>query len=77
MATCPKCQSPGTVTVRLVLAAKPAGTYSLAGVQTKATATVAAVAECPCGLSVPGHLENPTYAADGRSFTGGHFVADQ
>ncbi len=75
MADCPQCRTQGTISVRLVLVAKPLGSFSLAGEQMKVSARRAAVAECSsCGLSVSGHLENPTIGPDGA--TGGHFVAD-
>lgn len=75
---CPSCSATGTITVRPVLAAKPPGTFSLSGAQTKLAAVAAAVAECSaCGLSVTGRLENATLSDGGRGFTGGHFVSDR
>ena len=75
---CPSCSAAGTVSVRLVLVAKPLGTFSLAGAQTKMSAVTAAVAECSaCGLTVSGRLENATLSDDGRTFTGGHFVSGE
>lgn len=76
VADCPCCDATGTVTVRLLLAAKPIGSFSLAGAQVKVSAVTRAVAECSaCGLTVAGRLEGATVGPDGRSFTGGHFVA--
>lgn len=73
---CSSCSATGTISVRPVLVARPLGTFSLAGAQTKVSAVTAAVAECSaCGLSVTGRLENATVSADGRTFTGGHFIA--
>jgi len=75
---CPACSAAGTISVRLILVAKPLGTFSLAGAQAKVSAASAAVAECSaCGLSVRGRLENATVSDDGRTFTGGHFVSGE
>lgn len=78
MTSCPSCRGTGTINVARVLVAKPIGSFSLAGAQLKVSAIDAAVAECSaCGLTVSGRLENATLGPDGRTFTGGHFVADQ
>jgi hypothetical protein len=59
-----------------VLVAKPVGSWSLAGVQTKVVATEAAEVRCSqCDWSRPGRLEGVEVAPDGRTFTAGHFVA--
>jgi hypothetical protein len=74
---CPKCQEENTITIWAGLVARPIGTFSLAGAQMKVSAHRTVIAECSsCGLSVMGHLEDPTYADDGVTFAGGHFVAD-
>lgn len=76
--TCPTCQT-NTIRVRLVLVAKPLGTFSLAGAQLKVSARTKAVAECTnatCDVSVPGEIVGAEMSNDGKKFTGGHFVAD-
>lgn len=72
---CPKCKS-GTISISMILAAKPLGSYSIAGVQNKVVATPRAEATCSsCDFRAVGYLENPEYGPDGI-FTGGHFVAE-
>jgi hypothetical protein len=78
MKPCPRCGTPGAISVEPVLASKPAGTYSIAGVQTKIVAQQTYVLACSrCDLRVVGHLEDATFDEATRSFTGGHFVADE
>jgi hypothetical protein len=77
MNLCPKCGATGQLTLTPVLAAKPAGSYSLAGTQDKTTAVDAARLSCPgCGWSATGRVERLTVAGDG-TITGGHLVIDQ
>jgi Zn ribbon nucleic-acid-binding protein len=72
---CPNCQAEDTVSIRRASSARQIGTFSLAGAQFEVSANSVAIAECgECDLSLVGHLENPTYAEDGITFTGGHFV---
>jgi len=72
---CPKCKQ-GGISVRMVLAAKPLGSYSISGAQDKVVATPRAEATCSnCDFRVLGYLEDPEYGPDGI-FTGGHFVAE-
>lgn len=72
---CPNCEAESTVSIRPGLSARQIGEFSLAGAQFKVSAHAVAIAECSeCDLSLVGHLENPTYANDGVTFTGGHFV---
>lgn len=74
---CPNCEAENTVTVRPVFSARQIGEFSLAGQQFKVSARVIAIAECRlCDMSLVGRVENPTYAEDGVTFTGGHFVVD-
>jgi hypothetical protein len=76
MKACPKCSN-GFISIDTVLAAKPLGSYSIAGVQNKVVALPRARAFCSsCDFQVVGYLENPTYAEDG-AFTGGYFVEEK
>lgn len=72
---CPNCEGENTVSIRPGLSARQIGEFSLAGAQFKVSANTVAIAECSeCGMSLTGHLEDPMYAEDGVTFTGGHFV---
>lgn len=73
---CPVCS--GLLELSWRLTAKPIGSFSLAGAQMKVSALVRAQVLCAgCGLAAVGSLPGAVMAADGRSFTGGHFVADR
>jgi hypothetical protein len=75
---CPNCEATNTVTITRGLSARQLGTFSLTGAQMKVSANTVAFADCTsCGLHVVGHLENPEWAEDGVTFTGGHFVVDR
>jgi hypothetical protein len=74
---CPSCGATGQLTLTPVLAAKPAGGYSLAGAQAKTAAVDAARLCCAaCGFTATGRIENLALAGDG-TITGGHLVIDQ
>ncbi len=74
---CPNCQATGTIVIDFELRARPIGSFSLAGAQMKVSAEQVAIAECTaCGARTPGRLENTVLGPDGKTFTGGHFVAD-
>lgn len=75
---CPECGSTGTLTLRTVLVAKPTGSHSLAGVQTKVAATDVAEVRCSaCGTSRRGRLEGVKVAPGSLTITAGHFVAEE
>jgi hypothetical protein len=64
------------VSIEPALSARQIGTFSLAGNQMKFSVNTVARATCSeCPLDIIGHVENATFAEDGRTFTGGHFVA--
>jgi hypothetical protein len=76
---CPSCGTENSIEVSLVLAAKPLGTWSLAGAQMKTVAEHTAMAVCAaagCDFMVSGHLEGADWDDQGR-FTRGHFVASR
>lgn len=74
---CPNCETPNSIVISLAFTARQIGRFSLAGVQMKVSARQVAFADCSaCGLHVVGYLDNPELAADGRTFTGGHFVVE-
>lgn len=76
MKACPKCKT-GSVELNPVAAAKPLGSYSVTGAQTKIVATLRWVATCTaCSLHVVGHLEDAKMNEEGI-FVGGHFVEDR
>lgn len=76
MKGCPRCGASGTLSVHRAFEANPLGSFSLAGAQMKMSAREVAVAQCSaCNLSVRGHLEDVTVGEDGRTVTGGRFVA--
>lgn len=78
MRPCPKCSASGSISVEPVLAAKPQGTYAVAGVQPKIVAEQKVELACSvCDLRVAGHLENAEFGEATQSFTRGHFVADE
>ena len=78
MRPCPKCGASGTISIEPVLAAKPQGTYSIAGVQPKVVAEQKYELACSnCDLRVAGHLEDADFDAATQSFSGGHFVSDE
>lgn len=69
MATCPSCGTssrtdPTAMTVTAVLVAKPPGTYSVAGVQTKVSAVERLKLACRCGWSVLGRIDGDHFIAD-------------
>lgn len=75
---CPECGH-RTLGLRWALTARPPGTYSIAGVQTKIVATPRAAVTCAtagCPFHVDGTIEGATVDASGLTFTGGHFVSD-
>jgi hypothetical protein len=77
MNRCPKCGATGQLTLTPVFAAKPAGSYSLAGVQDKTAAVGAARLSCAaCGWWATGRVDGLRVAGDG-AITGGHLVIDQ
>jgi hypothetical protein len=77
MNRCPSCAATGQLTLTPVLAARPAGSYSLAGAQNKTTATDAAGLSCAaCGWWATGRVENLEVAGDG-TITAGYLVIDQ
>jgi hypothetical protein len=77
MTRCPGCGATGTLQLETLLAARRPGTASIAGAQPKLLAYEAAQLSCrTCGWSIHGHVEDTELAADGRTFTGGHFVAE-
>jgi hypothetical protein len=77
MSRCPRCGEAGTISVHRVLASKPAGTFSLAGVQPKVVAAEKYELTCiHCGLHVRGHLENAGTDPATNTFTSGYFVAE-
>ncbi len=72
MKNCPKCQK-GYVSIDLVLEAEPTfegSTEFYAKQKARATCT-------ECDLNGIGRLENATMSADGKTFTGGHFVGER
>lgn len=63
--SCPRCNAARTLILSKKLVAKPTGTYSLAGVQTKVTATETLVLSClECDWFVTGHIEGTDFVAD-------------
>lgn len=69
MATCPNCdtrsrEDSSAFTVTDALYAKPPGTFSLAGVQLKASAVALLKLACRCGWSVLGRIEGGQFLAD-------------
>ena len=78
MRPCPQCGAFASISVAPVLAAKPPGTYAIAGVQPKIVAEQKYELTCPnCDLRVVGHLGNAEFDEVTRSFTGSHLVADE
>jgi hypothetical protein len=78
MKACPKCGAPGAISVEPILVSKPVGTYSIAGVQAKVVAEQKYMLAFPhCDPLVKGHLEDASFDEATRSWTGGHFVADE
>jgi hypothetical protein len=77
MSRCPRCGEAGTISINRVLASKPAGTFSVAGVQPKVVAAEKYELTCShCRLYVRGHLKNATTDPATNTFTSGYFVAD-
>lgn len=74
---CPACGTTA-LTLRTTLVARPLGSFSLAGAQTKISAVQVAEVRCAaCGASRRGRLEGVQTAPDGKTITAGHFVAEE
>lgn len=75
MKLCPKCGALGTVELRPVMVAKPVGTFSLAGAQTKVSAWRGWELGCSvCSFRVLGQVEGLETDENGQ-ITAGTFVA--
>lgn len=62
---CPACGRRGHLTLAVVLAARPVGAYSLAGVQNKAAAQQHAELRCAaCAMALLGRVEGNDFVAD-------------
>lgn len=73
---CPDCGQVGGLSLTLGLAARPLGSFSIAGAQDKVVARQVAVLACSqCRVSRTGHLEGMEVGPDGV-VTAGHFVED-
>jgi hypothetical protein len=74
---CPNCGADDTVKIRPGFTVGQLGSFALSGSQTKFPAREVAIAECTnCDLYVTGRIEGATYAEDGKTFTGGHFIVE-
>jgi len=57
-ADCPNCYTPGSLSIKVELAAKPVGDFSLAGAQIKVSAFEVPVLSCwACPLRVTGRFD--------------------
>lgn len=73
---CPDCGSVGTMLLGQELVAKPLGTYSIAGAQTKVVAQTKYTITCEeCGWKRYGKFEGRYY--EGKFFEGKYFVVDK
>lgn len=66
VATCPNCHSstrtePECMSVSKALNAKPLGTFSVAGAQTKTVAIDCLKLECRCGWSILGYIHDNVF----------------
>jgi hypothetical protein len=74
MRACPACHA-GPLQLTQTLAAKPIGTFSLAGAQMKVSAEQLWKLACPsCSWYAVGHIEGGTYDPETQTMTGGHLV---
>lgn len=80
MSTCPNCGlGPLVIEKVKVFAAQPLGHFSLAGFQTKFSATEGEKTRLrctSCNWGVYGEVVDPVLAEDGVTFIGGHFSAE-